>query len=318
MMAQKAKRQDYISNLSADLIAQALELIQEKSFPVYRKNIHQRNPPFAHGEFASAAVAIVLLTAGLDFHLARLKFFRDVAKTKPALPHTPYFNWNIGTYLYDKIDRLLYKRTEKRLKEQLIELTAMRDSVAHPKLYLVSSLLRHDATTSPETAKLVGGESHRAKTLKRKLKRSERTVSLRLPLVPSWISYVDIVLCVLVLTRFFNLLEERYGNFYSMLGTLPARDIPSGFFPNWRNTTRKFITLADWAQAFFNSLAAADQQIIRKRLGVDVSKYIRKRERRRKFKWPKTAEAIFRAAFRSASPPPPEFLRKAPPWKMVP
>ena len=211
-MVQKAKRQDYISNLSSDLIAQALELIQEKSFSVYRKNIHQRNPPFAHGEFASAA--IVLLTAGLDFHLARLKFFRDVAKTKPALPHTPYFNWNIGTYLYDKIDKLLYKRTEKRLKEQLIELTAMRDSVAHPKLYLVSSLLRHDATTSPETAKLVGEESHRAKTLKRKLKRSERTVSLRLPLVPSWISYVDIVLCVLVLTRFFNLLEERYGTYH--------------------------------------------------------------------------------------------------------
>ena len=95
MMAQRSKRQDYISNLSADLIAQALELIQEKSFPVYRKNIHQRNPPFAHGEFASAAVAIVLLTAGLDFHLARLKYFRDVVKTKPALPHTPYFNWNI-------------------------------------------------------------------------------------------------------------------------------------------------------------------------------------------------------------------------------
>jgi hypothetical protein len=44
MMAQRSKRQDYISNLSADLIAQALELIQEKSFPVYRKNIHQRNP----------------------------------------------------------------------------------------------------------------------------------------------------------------------------------------------------------------------------------------------------------------------------------
>ena len=104
-MAQRSRRQDYISNLSADLIAQALELIQEKSFPVYRKNIHQRNPPFAHGEFASAAVAIVLLTAGLDFHLARLKYFRDVAKTKPALPHTPYFNWNIGTYLYDKIER---------------------------------------------------------------------------------------------------------------------------------------------------------------------------------------------------------------------
>jgi hypothetical protein len=299
-----------------DLIVHALGLIQRESLPVYLRNIDQRDPPFAHGEFAPSAIAILLMTSGLDYHLARLKYLRDVLPHKPPLPHTPYFNWSIGDSLPEKIDKLLHKRTEKRLKEQLIELTIMRDSVAHPKLYLVRRFMRPDYTSTPEIARLAGGEKHRSKALQRKLKRSERTKTLRLPLVPSWISYVDIVICVLVLNRFLNLLEERYGNPYGWVGGLSVLNIPKGFFKDWGDTTRRSIPLSDWTQAFFNSLATSDQQNAHKRLGTAVSRYISKRQVR----LPKMSikGSILKTIFELQNPPQPEFLRKPPPWKMVP
>jgi hypothetical protein len=83
----------------------------------------------------------------------------------------------------------------------------MRDSVAHPKLYVVKQLMKPDYSFTEQKAELEAGAKHRAKTIARKLKRSERTASLRLPLVATWISYVDMVLCVLVINRFLNLLQ---------------------------------------------------------------------------------------------------------------
>lgn len=313
-MAERSKSQNYISNLSKDLIGHALELIQHKAFPVYQRNIETRQPPFAHGEFGPSAIATLLLMSGIDYHLARLKCFRDDFKQRPPLPHTPYFNWKIDDFLPVKIERLLYKRTEKRLREQLIELTIMRDAVAHPKLYLVKQLMRPDFSLTKPTAKLAGGVKLRQKALIRKLKRSESTTSLRLPLVSTWISYVDIVLCVLVINRFLNLLEERYGNYYAHLGGFSVQNIPAGFFYGWGSGTRHSISFAEWAQAFFDSLAPSDKQSVQKRLGAKVSQYIQKRD--------KDPRMVKRGRggdmqYEFEDPPQPEFLRKPPPWKMT-
>src|SRR6476661_8410212 len=113
-MAPRAKAQEYITNLSNDLIMQALETVQHHAFPVYKRNADNRES-VAHGEFRPCAGALLLLTAGLDFHLARLKYFRDIAPHKKPLPHTPYFNWEIGDFFTDKIEKLLIKPSEKRL-----------------------------------------------------------------------------------------------------------------------------------------------------------------------------------------------------------
>jgi hypothetical protein len=36
-MARKTQAQEYISNLSVDLMSHALEIIQQKAFPVYKR-----------------------------------------------------------------------------------------------------------------------------------------------------------------------------------------------------------------------------------------------------------------------------------------
>jgi hypothetical protein len=247
-MSPRSQAQESITNLAHDLISNALETVQRGAFPFYQRSIGEERDSLSRGEYIPCAIAIVLLISGLDYHLAHLKYLRDVARSKPALPHTPYFNWTTGDYLYNKIDRLLIRRNEKRLRDQIIELTVMRDSIAHPQLYLIRQLLRPDFTTSKQKAKTTDWQ-HRDKALKRKLKRSERTLSLRLPLVPTWISYPDIVVSILVLTRFFNLLEEKYGRYYSMIGKFFARNNPAGFFAGWAERDRKSITLAEWGQA---------------------------------------------------------------------
>lgn len=310
-MPERGRTQDYISNLSMDLIGHALEISQYEAFSVYQRNIERREPPFAHGEFAPCAIAVLLLTSGLDYHLARLKYLRDLHRHSPPLPHTPYFNWKIGDPLSSKVSKLLWKRTEKRLKEQLIELTLVRDSVAHPKLYLVRQKWRADDSVAEHRARISEGAEHRAKAVERKLKRSENTRFLRLPLVPTWFSYVDLVVCVLVLTRFMNLIENRYGNPYGWLGSFSVKNVPAGFFPDWGHASRKSISLSAWARGFFNSLAAGDQETVQKRLGADASRYIdQKPAMSRQIRHGSIAR-ILKAL---QNPPPPEFLRKAPPW----
>jgi len=298
-----------------DLMGHALELLQQQAFPVYKRNIDNRDPPFAHGEFRPSAIAALLLTSGLDYHLARLKWLRDIIVERPPLPHTPYFNWGIDDFLTTKIERLLHRPSEKLLRGQLLELTSMRDSVAHPKLYLVEQLMRSDFGVIEQKAKLAAGVKHRQKTIARKLKRSERTVSLRLPLVATWISYVDMVLCVLVINRFLNLLQEKYDH-YAWLGGFSVQNKPTEFFQDWSgNTTRKSILLEEWAQAFFGSLAPADQQSVQKRLRTTPSKYIQKRVGNVRIVKKVRKDGIH---YELQDAPKPEFLRKPPPWKMYP
>lgn len=310
-MAKKRQEQNYISNLSMDLMGHALQCIQSDAFPTYRQNIDKREPPFAHGEFSPCAIAILLLTSGLDYHLSRLKYFRDVYEFTPPLP--PYFNWRMGDPLSVKIEKLLIKRTERCLRDQLIELTVMRDTVAHPKLYVITQIMKEDYSFTEQVAKLSDGEKHWPKTLKRKMIRFEKTKSLRLPLVPTWISYVDIVTCVLVITRFLHLIEKKYGNPAGWFGDFSVKNVPTGFFSGWGNMTRRSIPLSEWAQAFFKSLSPGDQQKVQKRLGTTVSKYIHKS--------PIPPKRIRHGSIGNIldamrNPPKPEFLRMPPPWPM--
>ena len=240
------------------LIEHGLTILQTRSFPVYQKNIAQRDPPFASTESTPSAIAILLMSSGLDYHLARLKWFRDVAPYKPPLPYPTYFNWNIGDSLSGKISKLLIQRNERSLKEQLVELTIVRDSVAHPRLYLIKQAMHSDFSFSKPRAELLRGAELRHKALRRKLKGSERTKSLRLPLVSSWIGYPDAVICVLVLYRFLNLLERKYGNPYAWVGNLFVRNNPTGFFKDTEET-KLCVSMGEWVAAFFESLSQDDQ-----------------------------------------------------------
>ena len=292
-----------------DLIEHAFVLLQTKAFPVYLRNIDKREPPFAHGEFVPCAIAVLLISSGLDYHLARLKYLRDISVHKPSLPHTPYFNWDVGESLSGKLGKLLIKRGEKRLREQLIAMTIMRDSVAHPKVYLVREMLKPDLGPANSKAKLAAG-THMDKARRRKLKRSERTKTLQLPLVPTWISYPDVVVCALVLNRFLNLLERKYGNPYAWVGGFSVRNDPPGFFNDWGDRTRRSISMNDWAKGLFDSLSSNDQQKVRKRLGSGVSLYFHKQ----KPQYKKGKGGIIDALRYLQNPPSPEFLRKPPPW----
>ena len=66
----------YIPNLSMGLFETALELLQRRAYPVYKKNIERREPPISHGESTPSSIAVLLITTGLDHHLSRLKYLR--------------------------------------------------------------------------------------------------------------------------------------------------------------------------------------------------------------------------------------------------
>ncbi|MBX3301763.1 MAG: hypothetical protein KF693_06075 [Nitrospira sp.] len=238
---------------------------------------------------------------------------RHRRRTTASATYTIFY-WGIDDFLTTKIEKLLQRSGENRLKNQLLEVTSMRDSVAHPKLYLVKQLTKPDDSISEQKAELAAGVKHRQKTIARKLKRSERTVSLRLPLVATWISYVDMVLCVLIINRFLNLLQEKY-DYYAWLGGFSVQNIPTGFFHDWGSTTRKSVLLEEWAQAFFDSLKLTDQQSVQERLGTTPSKYIKKR-----VKAVRIVKRVRKGVieYELQNDPKPEFLRKPPPWKMHP
>lgn len=308
-MPRKPEVQESISNLSMGLIEHGLSLLQTRSFPVYKKNIDQRDPPFASTESTPSAIAILLMSSGLDYHLARLKWLRDITLHTPTLPYPTYFNWKTGDPLPEKITKLLIQKNERRLKEQLIELTIVRDSVAHPRLYLVKQAMRSDLSFSIQRAELSSDTKLRNKAKDRKLNGSERTKSLRLPFVPSWISYPDAVTCVLVLHRFLNLLEAKYGNPYAWVGRFYIRNTPVGFF-NGENRPGLSLSMEEWVSAFFHSLSHDDQVRVKKKLGKGYSKYLHKSLPRLRF-GKGTVTDIVRAM---SNPPKPAFLKKHPPW----
>jgi hypothetical protein len=311
-MKERSYTQESISNLSFGLIENALSSLQREAYPVYLKNIERRDPPFAHGEFTPSGIAILLMMSGLDFHLARLKYLRDLTPHSPPLPYITYFNWKIGDPLSEKIQKLLFKRNERRLREHLIDMTVMRDSVAHPKLYLIREVIKSDLSIAKPKAKISAGAEHRAKARDRKLKRSERTRSLRLPLVPTWISYPDVVLCALVLNRFLSLLERRYGNPYAWVGSFSVRNDPANFFKDWGDRTRRSLPMNEWVKGLYNSLSNDDQLRLRKKLGSDVERYVSEHRRRVRIGKGRMSD-ILRAI---QNPPRPEFLSKPPPWAM--
>jgi predicted secreted protein len=192
-MAQRERSsQKSISNLSVNFIESAFLILVENSLPVYRHSIDRKRPPVAAGENVSAAAAVMLLATGLDYHLCRLKYLRDVAKHTPALPHTPYFNWSFADALSVKIQRLLLSPRESRLQRQVIEFTVCRDAIIHPKFYTIThSWAGVDFKDGTVTAELPPGVDHRPKTIQHKMQRREFSRILKLPLVPTWVSYVD-------------------------------------------------------------------------------------------------------------------------------
>jgi hypothetical protein len=73
--------------------------------------------------------------------------------------------------------------------------------------------------------------------------------------------------------------------------------------------------LEEWAQAFFDSLAPADQQSVQKRLGAKPSKYIQKRVKDFPLR-KRVRNGVI--GYELQDTPKPEFLRKPPLWKMLP
>jgi hypothetical protein len=301
------------------LIEQAFLLLVQKSLPVYRHNIDRLRPPVAQGEYLPATGAIMMLLTAIDYHLCRLKYLRDVATHKPPLPYTPYFNnWNFGDDLATKLRQLLISPKETRLLTQLIEMTVCRDAIVHPKFYTITHSWGDDFRDSTVRAKLPVGVTHRDKTIKNKSQRGEFSKLLKLPLVPTWISYVDAVVCVLVLHRLLGLLEWRYGNPYAWVGGITAYENETkNLFAAWNWQQSHPQELEVWANAFFHSLSDTDQVKVEKRLGGNVKLYVQKKRRKRSGKKISKLLSLARI-FQGKSPRKPDFLSKPPPKRGVP
>lgn len=67
-----------------------------------------------YGENVGAALSIVLMVTGLDYHLCRLKYLRDLAKYRKPFPYTPCFTWGIDDVLPKKLEGLLIQRMKGR------------------------------------------------------------------------------------------------------------------------------------------------------------------------------------------------------------
>ena len=296
-----------------DLIRSAFLLLIKQSLPIYKTNIDHKRPPVAARENVNAAAAIVLVTTALDYHVCRLKYLRDVAKHDPPLPYTPYFLWTFGDPLSKKLKGLLISAKDRRLLDQLIELTVCRDSIIHPKFHTITHVLDADHELKKLKAQLPPNTIVRKKESRHKMKRMELTRLLRLPLVPTWVSYVDAILCILVLHRFFNLIEKRYGNPYGWIGGMTAYEREAkNLFTGWNWEDHFPGELNDWVQAFYKSVSANDQERIRKRLGGHVSHYLEKPKTR--IKRSKTSKRQSLAdIFAATTTKKPSFLFSPPP-----
>jgi hypothetical protein len=301
-----------VTNLSFNLIESAFLLLTQLSFPAYKHNINHRRPPVARQENVNAAVCISMLTSALDYHLCYLKYLRDVYVHKPPLPYTPYFNWVFDDTLSVKLPKLLKRPREKRLLAQLIEITCCRDWIVHPKFYAVTQSWGADFQDGRLRAMLLPGNKLRFKTIEHKMRRQYFTKILKLPLVPTWVSYVDAVVCILVFHRLLNLLEWRYEN-YARVGAITAyqrqtKELFAGW--NWARSYPR--ELEDWAKGFFQSLSVTDQNKVKKRLGGRLGPYLKKKPPRPslggggKYSLTKILQG-------RKSPPKPEFLYKPPP-----
>lgn len=302
-----------IPNLSVNLIETAFLLLIQRSLRVYRRNINTKRPPVAMGENVNAASAIIMLVTGLGYHLCRLKYLRDVAKYRKPLPYTPYFNWSIDDDLVIKLERLLIKRSERRLLRQLIELTVCRDNLVHPKFHTITESMDSDFSWRKSTAGLPAGVKFRTKTIKHKMKRKDLTRRLKLPLVPTWIGYKDAVICILVIHRFLNLLDLRYGNPYGRLGGITAyQDQTTDLFTGWDWQRRHPRELQDWVSAFFQSLSEHDQAQVKKYLDDRIELYLI-RKSQEKTRRATGGKQSLSEIFRQRDNPAAEFLYKPPP-----
>ena len=160
-------------------------------------------------------------------------------------------------------------------------MTVCRDAIVHPRFYTITHSWGADFEDSTVRAKLPPGITHWPKAIKNKMQRKEFSKFLKLPLVPTWVSYVDAVVCILVLHRLLGLLERRYGNPYGWVGGITAypedtKNLFTGW--NWRQSHPR--ELEEWVKAFFDSLSATDQDKVEKRLGGNVKLYIQKMNRR--------------------------------------
>ena len=132
--------------------------------------------------------------------------------------------WEIDHALSTKLQRLLVYPKDTRLLTGLIELTVLRDAIIHPKFHTITTSWEEDSDRSDVRAKLPPGVGHRSKAEKHKMRRRGFTKLLKLPLIPTWISYRDGVVCVLVLHRVLTLLEWRYGSPYGWIGGIAAHE----------------------------------------------------------------------------------------------
>lgn len=254
-----------------------------------------------------------MLVTGIDYHLCRLKFLRDVTDHNPPLPHTPYFNWSFGDAVSTKLRRLLIQRKEVRLLSQLIEMTVCRDSIVHPKFYTITHSWDAELNDRSLKAKLAPGAVLSNKALRYKMTRRDFTKLLKLPLVPTWVSYIDAVSCILVVHRLLNILEWRYGNPYAWVGGITAYEKQTkNLFTGWDWQHSHPRELQDWVAAFFQTLSSQHQSYVKKRLGGYIEPYLRNKQKR--FPLRKSGKRSLEEIFRIPNTPKLDFLSKPPPW----
>jgi hypothetical protein len=312
MAKARASSSTSVTNLSFNLIESAFLLLTQLSFPSYKHNINRRRPPVARQENVNAAVCISMLTSALDYHLCYLKYLRDVYVHRPPLPYTPYFNWEFDDALSVKLPKLLKNPRGKRLLAQLIEITCCRDSIVHPKFYAVTYSWDADFKDGRLRARLLPGNKFRLKTHEHKMRRRYFTKVLKLPLVPTWVSYVDAVVCILVFHRLLNLLASRYENYARVNGITAYQGQAKELFAGWNWGHSHPRELEDWAKAFFQTLSVTDQDKVKKRLGGRIDPYLKKKPPRTSL-GSRAKYSLTEILRERKSPPKPEFLYKPPP-----
>lgn len=269
MVKQNKYRHEVISNLSLDLIETAFLLLCEYALPAYKQKINLPRPPIDSKENSTSVSAIVTLLAGLDFHLCWLKYSKDALKPITTPPSSPFFSWNIDDYLVDKVTKLLPRRTERSLLSQVLEITACRDAIIHPKFYTISHIFDAESNMKRMVDRLVPGIKLRPKMVNAKMKNKNLTKKLKIPLVPTWISYADAVIAVFVVYRFLMILEARHGRSYISSAQLSryARRAKHLFGDlEWPKDYQG--TFLDWLSAFYGSLSPSDRVRVDKTQGA--------------------------------------------------
>jgi len=222
-----------------------------QALPIYQQN--KTRPPVAGRENIESSAALMVLVAAIESHVNRLMYFES-----KGLSTDNNLLKKLNVYLPQKRNRVLLK--------QLEEVTVSRDAIVHAHVWEEWRQYDRKGNLTRQSWKVAQITHLRGKTRRSLAKRRPVSRHLRLNLMPTNVSYIDIVKSLVVALCLLCELEKRYGNPKAVIGPFsPGPRLARIFLKNRENRS-----LEDWVGGALRFLHPADRKEVEGRLRLRV------------------------------------------------